>query len=228
MPTLTHYRATFSGIFGAAAAPVEDWSFGVSLNRPGPGWVERGALLDACTALQNTWAQVSAFSMSTVRCQAIKVAAVNPDGKYARDETGAYLQGEKIVDLQGSDPGALKLPYQVSLAVTLHSQLDHATGRGRFFIPGISAGTLDADGRLSSGRAQQIRDGMVTWVKAVNDAMAPLGIGPVVVASGGSVNDGIPAANRLVTHVSVGRRLDIQRRRGNDQPEDRALAPVPA
>jgi hypothetical protein len=152
-----------------------------------------------------------------------KVSWVGADGKVVRDSGGAFVQAEAKGDAPGSLIG--QYPSQVSLAVSLVTSQQAATGRGRFFLPGIQRQDL-VNGQMSGPAVAGFADAAVAFVKAVNAALAAQGVGPVVVASGGSVKRAVPAALRDVTAIRVGSRLDVIRSRANALGEAYTARPV--
>jgi len=119
------------------------------------------------------------------------------------------------------------VPLQNTVVVTLHTAAAGPTGKGRFYIPTPVVGTLGQDGRMSTGARDAITTAAVGFIQAVNTAANLMDANSkVVVASGGSITKGIPAALRTVTGVSVGRVVDTQRRRRADQLEERVRVAV--
>lgn len=233
MPAPRHFRLTFTGVFGAAAAPVEEWSMGVSLIAVPDGTYSQEGLKSAVGALGPLWgSHVASYASTQARHTNTTLALVGVDGKYERNAAGAYQRAELATDVAGVS--TTLVPLQIALAVSLHSNYDGPTGRGRFYVPtpGIA---VQADGTYADTTAANAASAMKGFVDAINAAVAGGGgtwgapdspIGRVCVASGGSIVKGLAPALHPVTRVSVGEVPDTQRRRRSDLLELRKFASV--
>lgn len=223
MPAPSHFRVTFSGIFGTVAAPFERWSHGLAIARGSVGGSNyTTALTTLATDLSGLWAtHLSPRTVSPVRLTNVKVALVDADGRVGRTIDGQYDQGEWSGDKPGS-ASAPTMPPQVAAVVTLKSLGDGPTYRGRFFLPGPATGTMGSDMRLSAGTQLAIKDSAVSFINAVNSRTATQAadFGRVVIASAGSASRGIAPALRPVISVEVGKALDTMRSRRADLLEE--------
>lgn len=224
MPAPPHYRISYSGVFGPLASPVEEWSFGLSAAPQGGTFLTQPEMAATAAALAPTWESIKGGIHTLAILTRIRVAYVDNLGKTPRDVTGAYAQGDHPVTLQGNVTG-LTRPLQVSLAVSLRTQASGPTGRGRFYLPVPVGGLNPLNGLLDSAEQQGHLSRAVAFMTAIEGVLTPRGIGALVVASGGSVTKAIAPALRPIVQVAVGRRFDIQRRRGNDQEEEYVFAP---
>lgn len=218
-----HVRLTWSGVFGTKAAPSEEWSFGLGVATPN-GQPSRANLEAMSLAASNAWSDIAGITSSAVRLTRTRAAYVSESaGRLltVRDDGGAYLQEDQDLDVGGSAT-ATKYPFQVSLAVSTHSDFAGPLGRGRFYVPS-PVYVVASDGLLDSTTQNTLRGVAKTFLDGLNSDLVLLNGAYLAIASGGSVLRAVPAAMRQITGVSVGRRLDIQRRRANDQPESRSI-----
>lgn len=102
--------------------------------------------------------------------------------------------------------GTTTLPNQVCLVLTLNTGLAGRSHRGRMYIP-IAKATLDASSELTS---QLLTDFVTTWRTFFSDVNAS-DAGEIVV-----VSQSLGAFSPL-SSVKADSRLDIQRRRANQQ-----------
>lgn len=230
MPAPRHLYCRFSGVFGPLATPYEIWSFGFALD-PGtgggsqPGGIDKTSMVTLANALSAHWTSIAPGMSNQVRLTEVKASVVGAEGFVEKDANGTYVQGEKAMDATGS--GTLSVPPQIALVHSLLTLADGAVGRGRFYLPSPAVGALEANGQITTTSRDAFVTRCKTFLDAVNTSSSNAGFGRVVVASGGSVTKGIPAALRPVTTVAVGRVLDTQRRRRNainEAPAGVALA----
>lgn len=227
MPAPRHLRLIWSGKLGAAGAEVEEFSFGLSANVRVPGINGTIAEMDTLlAALETPTNGLMAGLTNSVRLTNIRAAMIDDDGKTMRTASGQYFQADKTTLLIGSS--STPVPFQMALAVTTLSAFDHVTGRGRFFLPCPSLGSIESDGTMTDATRAAHLTRAQTFVNAVNSALTGKSWGPVVVASGGSAAKGINAENRVVTAVKVGQRYDVQQRRAENVADDGATAAITA
>lgn len=223
MPAPKHLAMTWSGIFGTTTSPVEIWSMSLSAGFNN-NFVSRPSLTPLAEALRTAWGTHLApgiFNGATLT--RTRVASVGDDGQYERDDGGAYVLADDETAVPGAASGSQYL--QVALAISLESDFNGPTGRGRFYVPTPSLGTI-TDGLFATAQQTNWVNRAKAFVDAVNAALAAHAqpLGRVSVASGGSAARGLPPALHPVTRVAVGRRPDIQRRRANDIDEQKARA----
>lgn len=213
MPYAPHYRVTWSGTLGVPD-PVEIFAFGLSLDVGPSDFLNRDDLFPLAGACLDAWAAtMKNHTHQMAGVDRVRVASIGANGKVPRNADGAFVQADATGWVQGGATGPVPAP-QTALVVSLRSEMDDLTGRGRFYHP-LPAAALDATFRMSTGATQTLVTVARDFVRAVNTASLAAGAGRVVVASQGSPTRAIPPANRLVTQVSVGRVLDTVRSRRN-------------
>lgn len=141
----------------------------------------------------------------------VKIAPILANGKYGAP--AAIYQF--TTPLAGTAGGSNKAyPPEVALAVSLRAPVIGRKGRGRMYIPGISALLGSSDGTFDAAADTIVRPGAVTLINALQngpglDLMTPI----VSVMSAGG-----PTAVRP-TQVRVGSHFDAQRRRQHQSAE---------
>ena len=190
-----HVRLSFTGIFGTVLAPVEEWSFRLTL-RPGlqPFPVEP-ATIDACRQAYVT--HLTPRIKNVARLTQVKLASVGADGLYVG-------QAQVLdVDIPGTGAGTVNYPLSTSLACTLLTATRGPRGRGRIFLPAPELVTLSTSGNMTAGAAQGFATSVGAFLNAIN---ANAGLERVVIASkSGNLRD--------VTGVKVGVVPDVIRSR---------------
>jgi hypothetical protein len=215
-----HVDIIFSGVFGTIAAPYEIWSFGVAagFNTSAPV-VDLAALALAARAawINNVSPQVN----PQARLTRVRAVLVDDQGHYKAEASGAYALADQSADSPGVGTLSQMPPTQVALAISLASVTPGAVGRGRFYLPGPDLGILTAD-QITVGRRDAVTTAMKAFLDSINTTVRGQGGSGVVVASRGSVKNGIPGGLRPVVRVGVGRVADTMRSRRNAVPEDRS------
>lgn len=228
MPAPRHYDVLFTGTLGVEASPAEVWSFGLSVDAPDTLTTAdldaiANDLVTAPTGGSPTaWSQIASSIQQTAILRRVRVVSIANDGKYERDASGAYIMGERKVLNYGASAEAPK-PWQISLAVTLHTAVPGATGRGRFYLP-MPTGSIGDDGLMTAAAADTHRTNAVALMDNILGSFRAITpSADIVVASAGSALRGIPARLNKVNGVSVGRRFDVQRRRAGSLSEKRGM-----
>jgi hypothetical protein len=121
---------------------------------------------------------------------------------------------------------SVALPAQISLAMTLTSEIQRGTGsKGRMYLPGINAAVSGTTGKLLSSQTDTFRTNLKTMFDGINaDTDIP---DQVILASRGTKTTLLPGGdiiyinphNKLVTGLRVGDVYDTQRRRRNGLSE---------
>lgn len=225
MTFVRHLRVTLAGTLGDGR---EIFSYGLSLARQNASWL--GDLLapdfpdsvytddwrDKCIDFHQSAAKIR----TNAHLKRITIAQIGPDGRYE------HAPAEYAVNNSGGYISGSVMPWQTSLAVTLHTKGDLERVKGRFYLPS-PATSVDPDTDLiPTADAESYRDAAVGWINAMGDQPG-LDIldWRVVVASQGRHNPNgtvrAAPANYDVEAVSVGRRLDVIRRRANRATEAR-------
>jgi hypothetical protein len=172
-------------------------------------------------AMVPPWAsRMPSIVSSRVALTEVKASFVGDDGLVFRDADGGFVQGVAPANTRGTQTPVY--PSQVSLAVTLDTAFKGAVGRGRYYVPGIGQQVL-TKGVLTDAASAGIAGQMANFVRDVNAAAVAEGVGPVVIASGGSVVKSQAPALRPVTGIRVGSRLDVIRSRANALDERYAV-----
>lgn len=200
MPVAAHRRLTFSGFFGTATAPYEEWSFRLNLG-VGEGGGDAAALATAARDAFGT--HLAPFIRSWATLTEVKYADIAAGGLYAGDPVivEASIAG-------GAGAAGSQAP-QVALAVSLDTELRGASGRGRFYLPAPGVALASADGLVGAAEIQSVANASAAFLGAIN---SPAGFGNVsIVSYKGSVQP--------VTSVRVGRALDTIRSRRRSLPE---------
>lgn len=223
MPAPQHYRITWEGVFGTRTAPADDWSMSVTLGPAAGGpFLVRSDLQRDVPVWSDKWVELQAGIGNNAHLTECTVSLVDAAGRTPRDAAGAYIQGKGLgTALSGT--GTPSVPNQIALVVSLQSAASGPTGRGRFFIPSPVTGVLDAAGLMSTTTAEAHRTRALAFLRSINTSAAALGYGSLVVASGGSVSQGIAPALRPIVSASVGRVLDTQRRRRSELIEGKTF-----
>ena len=215
MPRAAHYRLTFGGVFGQVAAPIEQWQFGLNI---AAGVPTTATAFPTDAALQGVLGPIRATftnnllstRQSGVRFTFLDVRFIGSDGKQPRDPDGSYAGATRLEFVDASAvSGVPAYPFQIAQVVTLDSNRSGPRGRGRIFLP-PPANALEADGRLSLGIAQSIRDSVVGLINVVNTQF-----NAVPEAGDVSVMSTFGTVSR-VTRVRVGLALDTHRSRRSD------------
>lgn len=225
-----HVQVSWRGRFGSITDPVEIWQIGLAFSIS--GIVLREHLADFAEQCSLSFSNRVLPSISNeAALESTRAALISGDtGRTVRNGDGAFVQGDYV----GGGPGGstVTLPFQTALAITLETGRSGNVGRGRFFLPVPAAAGSTTLGLVTGTAAQTLATSMAAFINDLNtraiaqqtDATNPLNVGPVVVASGGSVTKAIPPALVPVTGVSVGRVVDTQRRRRNALDEQRVTA----
>lgn len=202
-----HTRITFSGVFGSQTSPQEEWSF--SLKHDEVVALEAKATRDAAVAqlrgffetrLKPMFPSNVVLTRTRIECMA--------GSTVKRDAAAEYLQSDDNVVVGGA-LGAINMPTQIALCVSLYTLRNDASGKGRVFLPwpgwspDVSNRLLPVD--VTQEAAQRMRG-------LINDINGALGFGNVsVVSSKGFINP--------VVGVRVGRVPDTIRSRRDRRDE---------
>lgn len=106
------------------------------------------------------------------------------------------------------------LPYQVSVAVSLRTELATRSGRGRFYLPPLVTANV-TDGRLAATAQAVLADEAQSFLQGLTTS----GLTPVIYHR--STN-----SSTEITSIDVGDVFDTQRRRRGDLIEVRESRPV--
>lgn len=181
-------------------------------------WVER--LKTACVAFYGRGTSGFADSTALVR---VKVASIDANGHYSSAPV------EWAVNQAGGVGGTL-FPNQIAHKVTLHTDGDLGRVKGGFYLCARTTTEWDSAAQLLGGVTWDLRkDSIGEFLEDLEDESVVDGFRwRVVVASSGRHNpDGTvrrPPTLHDVTGFTLGRRLDVQRRRANKISEARGAA----
>jgi hypothetical protein len=194
MATPGHTRVTFIGTFGAAASPVESWSFRLNFRPPS---LSSNLQAIAGHAADSWLSRLAPIQPTNVILRQVKCAQIGDDGKYVTDP-GIVEPGQA-----GTQPGSLLYPPQVAVVVSLLTNTRGAKGRGRIFLPAPRHPIIGNDCLLEVQAQDDIRTRAAGLMSDLNEIA---GLGTVVVASSSGVLSD-------VTSIRVGRALDTMRSR---------------
>ena len=187
---------------------------------------EPGASLlnDVEADLTTFWTAFGALVPASTRFLGFKFNGIGPDGRYLSQERTVFRDFAQPKAGQATADTAL--PPQCAVVATLRTGAQRGlAAKGRIYLPSISKGNLGAGGYMSDGARDNVESAVATLLTNLNNwpgLDAASDPGDVVVASKVGVG-----AMRKVTGVSVGRRLDVQRSRGNKLQELRdEISPV--
>ena len=199
---------TYDTVAGSNGTLTQQWSA-----RIGP----TGSTVNAGSAVQIDLAEdlrsflaVAATRMSNgFRWTHIKIAPVLASGKYGAPSSIYQF----TTPLVGSGTGNA-MPPEVAIATSFRAPVLGRRGRGRMYLPALSADALDASGTVGPVWRNGLSTAAKNLVLALDnwpgiDELA----GTLVVMSAGSSTAVIP------TQARVGNHADVQRRRKDDVPE---------
>lgn len=198
-----------------------NWNANVGLNYFQPD----DYLNDQAAPAVIDWATRSATS-NKCRVRQLKLSPIGaPDGKLV--PAPPYATGTPcVLDWTGSYPvggnsGTL-LPLQNAVVASHRTAQVGRGGRGRAFLPGLTASGLDADGRLNSGVVAGLLDAQVTLLEALSfdgGGGTAANVQPIITGGGWS-------RYAIINAVKVGNIMDTQRRRRRSLPETFQTASV--
>lgn len=228
MPYIPHFRLTVSGVLGPRATPSEAFSFGVSLgDNSGVVSLPPSAEFDQMCAETVTFFGQSNTKVTTAAAiTEIRLAMIGPEGRVVLNGDGSYAQYKKAYTTGANGTVTTVFhPFQVATGVSMLTPRSGQNGRGRFYLP-ASALSVGTDGRISAADAQIVSLSCAGWLSTLNAAMT--GTSRVIVASQGSVRQGLGPVNSPVTSVRVGRVLDTIRSRRTSLLEEYSTNTVSA
>lgn len=221
-------RVTISGsCFGGA----EEWSTGFWM---GSETADAGDPQGAAEQIAGYWRvffELAAHGVSSgyITTQ-VKVAQHIAETEATDLQSVDFYTVSPLMD-GGGTSGAL--PAQISLAMTLTSELQRGTGsKGRMYLPGINTAVQTTDGHLISSYVATLSNNFKTFLDSVNTAAGTSG--KLILASKGHKipgpipNDYLGGVSAWVTGCRIGNVYDTQRRRRNgltEAYETRVLAP---
>lgn len=214
MPLPPFDMLTFSGVFGAAASPFEDWSWTVKLEGGTPNTVNNEAAW-AFAARERYATHLAPLFGSEIVLMRTRFSRHAAGGLVERNADGGYVQGDDDTQVPGTATSFVRYPLQTACVVSLVTPRAGASGKGRCFLP-FTSHALSSDYRLTTTNQGAI----AAQFKAFLDSIAAgFTTRPVVASSKGFRSP--------VTAIRVGRTLDTQRSRRTDLLEgydERALA----
>lgn len=187
-------RITFSGDLGPPQAPVEHFSFGLSID-PGP-LVTDAVVAGAVAAANALFSRGTTEISSQCRLKRVKVSSIDAAGHLIGNSR------EVAVDTPGGSGSAIHPP-QVAWVVSLGTGQRGASKRGRFFLPMPAVG-LGTDLEVPAVVRGDAEASVVTFLNDINAAFSS-GHRVVIASRKGY--------NTPVTTVRMGRALDTLRSR---------------
>lgn len=209
MPYLeAHYLIT---VMGDSWTQTETWQFSVrGAPEATPTPTSQQDLANAlATPTQTFFGSAAANISNKCRLTAIKVAAINPDGRYAFDTPpGLYTYPTPVV---GPSAGAV-IPQQTIAVSTLTPFTRGRAHAGRFYLPPAFF-AVAGDGRILATDADAIEAAARTWLLAINATAQVRAVQVMSKLGTGTSTD--------VTAVGVGRVIDTMRSRRRSLAEGR-------
>lgn len=230
-PIMKWIRSTFRGDLTGGA---EQFQFKLDWGNPGAdptlGEAEAGAFAGF---LRDQWSAiwlssinsnvVQSFFPTDVKWNEVGVAQWQQDSPKNADGSGGDAHqvypnawAAWTVGAQPAGTSTFKaLPYEVSCAVTLHSNKRGPRGRGRLYLPPFATSAMDPLGVFQTGTVTTMGAAIGDLIEAVQGST--YGYDALVVSMREKVLNS-------VTSVSVGKVPDSQRRRRRNQDEARVVA----
>jgi hypothetical protein len=214
-------RVTISGTcFGGA----EEWSTGFWMGSEGADAGDPNGAAEQIAGYWRTFFELAANAVSSgyITTQ-VKVAQHIAETEATDLSKVDFYTVSPLMDGGGT---SVALPAQISLAMTLTSEIQRGTGaKGRMYLPGINSPVTGGTGKLLSTFCDTLRTNLKTMFDGINaDADIP---DSVILASRGTKTTLLPGGdiiyinphNKLVTGLRVGDVYDTQRRRRNGLSE---------
>lgn len=173
MPYVPHNRITLSGIFGALAAPVEEWSWSFATAPSTSG--EPGAMIALATEVMSLYGTHMApmFGPNVVLTRT-RAAAINESGHVPQTADGQYLQGDNVTTKVGTGSQVGQPILQQALAVSLVTPRAGASGKGRFFLP-ATVHPVGTGYTLASTNTQAVATAAAAFLSGVANSNAFVG-----------------------------------------------------
>lgn len=213
-------------IIGKAYSGLEDWTTGFYIgHEDADSGVPVQQDADAIKARWQTFFTASTGGVfpNNLTTTAIKITHIDAATGHAIPVNTVYSYYS--TPIAGNGSGAISLPAQCTLAVTMTSSIARGLGaKGRMFLPQVGGQVASSDGKISTTIQTNTKTGMQTFFNGIN---TDLGIrGDVILASRGRTTGVTAGVNKQVTGVKVGDIIDTQRRRRNNLVEVYASATV--
>lgn len=202
---------SWGGQFGTVAGAGDIWQCGLHFGMASAAQPDLPTSAELATlyngALATFHSGANTHLNKGAKLQWIKAVILTEAGRYATEPvtfSGATVDG--YVDDTNGSPAS-------SLVISLSSGLRLGAGNhGRFYLPWFAAGAWPANGRLVASVVEDVAENAQTWLNAAV-AWAHGAIGAdnglrIYSAVGGG-------SKKLVTTMSVGDVVDVQRRRRN-------------
>jgi hypothetical protein len=214
-----HLLAVFRGGIGPAAAPPEEWSFGMRFSgsvAATPGADDRSVVQSLAEQFRDkamaAWPTLSFHN--SVQFTRVKVYIVD-------DVTGkatAEVVESVVPTLTQGAATANRHPNQCSTVVTFDAGFPAPGRYGRVFLPpqGIGVGP---DGRIDEPSRDSVANAMQTFVNALQNPTGPDTLDLIIYSKR-------HALKRDVKTIRVGRVIDTMRSRRGDLAEEYAVRPV--
>jgi hypothetical protein len=214
-----HFKLVFGGIFTSGDANAgEGWEF--TLNGIGEGFTPAGPggpqpfdppiwLAESAPDLTAWFGDAANWNSSHAALTYLKCNEIGPDGKYVTPLTTYRLDFAAVAGGRGPGyPGFLSTCYSWGTARTRGPG-----SKGRVYPPNAYLLASASSDFLAAGAATTAVGAAQRLLTAVSTARLAAGTFHPVVASA------IDASLNPITHVRVGNRLDVQRRRKNKGDE---------
>jgi hypothetical protein len=225
-------------VIGDCYNAAERWQFGLRLTDGGIS--QEATALAISDDVERWWTVAAPYStgveaswLSTHRLVELKVARIQPDGKYPPDEE-AYSHFYLPPIVGTITPTTRAIPQTTVCATLTTAKPRGLASKGRVYLPPPQGWTVGADGRMAPSEAMKVA---ASIKRLINEINANELVGNVAIFSRGTREATFnpttekveytypnPGATELVTGVNVGTVVDTQRRRRRQLVEDRQVA----
>lgn len=147
---------------------------------------------------------VKAQTANVFRWTHVKIAPITASGAYGFTGAATYDFTSPIV---GGASGSM-MPPEVAACISLRAPISGRTGRGRVYMPALSAGAAAAAGTIGSSTRTAFANAMATLIDDLDDAPGAEEYGPIVMVTSAGKATGVRPSE-----VRVGDHYDAQRRR---------------
>lgn len=207
---------------GAMFNGGEEWQTGFYMGQAeGAAAVPTQQFADAVRDAWTTFFTYAGIVSNKYTFTQVKCARLGTDGKY----DGSDIAISNPATAQVGNYAGQVMPPQIALVATLVAGSGKGlAGKGRMYLPGVSAG-IDDTGHIASGTTQAIATQLAAFFNSINASMdAP---GQAINASKGHKKLlGVGARNVPINGIRVGNVFDTQRRRRNALAETYSTAVV--
>ena len=173
---------TFSFRMGGAGS-VANWDAGVQID----------CAEDVYTFLDT----IKSYMHTSFKWTHVKQCPIGADGRaLAHSSVYQYTTGV-------TGTASNLLPPQCALAISMRAPIIGRRGRGRIYLPAVSAGVIAADATISATPASNIRTAMATLIANLEDTPGPISLVPCVAVMSADSSSAVRPSQ-----VRTGNRID--------------------